>query len=267
MIKTDLSKFANKKYGQNFLKDERYVYKIIQSMPKDDLRVVEIGPGLGDLTAQLLKEKHVIAFEVDKRLCEHLSHEFKDFIEKKSFELRCGDVLTHWECGSLLDEPYHLVANLPYYIATRIILRAMRDDNCQSILVMVQKEVADKFSANSGDKEFSALSVLANCVGNAKVCFEVPPEAFVPPPKIVSAVLMINKDMSLDDSAFDDFLKVAFAQPRKKLISNLSSSYPKEALETKFAMEMMDTNIRPHEATTQNYKDLYKYTKEFSNGK
>lgn len=267
MIKTNLSKFANKKYGQNFLKDERYVYKIIQSMPKDDLRVVEIGPGLGDLTAQLLKAKRVIAFEVDKRLCEHLNHEFKDFIEKKSFELRCGDVFTHWENGSLIDEPYHLVANLPYYIATRIILRAMRDDNCKSILVMVQKEVADKFAANSGDKEFSALSVLAQCVGKATLCFEVPPEAFVPPPKIVSAVLMINKNLSLDDDNFDDFLRVAFAQPRKKLISNLAKSYSKEALETKFAMEMMDTNIRPHEATTQNYKDLYKYTKEFSNGK
>jgi len=110
MIIEDLAEFASKKFGQNFLKNEIYLHKIIQSMPHDDLKVAEIGPGLGDLTKELVN--NVTAFEVDKRLCEHLSSEFETPISQGRFELRCGDVLERWESGSLLDEPYHLVANL-----------------------------------------------------------------------------------------------------------------------------------------------------------
>ena len=140
MINSDLSKFANKKFGQNFLKDDFYLKQIIQSMPKDKLKIVEIGPGLGDLTKELLiSSNYVIAFEVDKRLCEHLNSTLESFKNNGCFELRCGNVLDNWENESLIDEPYHLVANLPYYIATHIILKALRDKMCQSILVMVQK--------------------------------------------------------------------------------------------------------------------------------
>ncbi len=268
MIKSDLSKFADKKFGQNFLKDELYLRKIIQSMPNDEHKIVEIGPGLGDLTRELLQEeKCVIAFEVDKRLCEHLNSVFKKSIDDGSLEIRCGDVLLSWENGSLVDEPYHLVANLPYYIATHIILKALKDKNCQSILVMVQKEVADKFAAKPKQKEFSSLSVLASSVGEAGVCFDVPPSAFVPPPKVTSAVLKITKERSLEDERFEEFLRSAFAQPRKKLIGNLSNIVDKHMLEEKFNALKMDTNIRPHEATLTQYEDIYNFIKETFNGK
>ncbi len=267
MIIDDLAEFASKKFGQNFLKNDIYLHKIVQAMPNDNLKVAEIGPGLGDLTKELVKARNVTAFEVDKRLCEHLTTEFKEPIHKGTFELRCGDVLERWESGSLLDEPYHLVANLPYYIATNIILKAFRDEHCRSILVMVQKEVAVKFAAIAKQKEFSALSVLATSVGKATLCFEVEPEAFVPPPNVTSAVLLIEKDRSRDDEKFESFLKVAFQQPRKKLSKNLMAVFPKDIVNQTFAKLDLDPNLRPHEAETSIYHHLYNELKDNLDGK
>jgi len=267
MIIENLSEFASKKFGQNFLKDDTVLHKIIQAMPNDNLRVAEIGPGLGDLTKELVKVRNVTAFELDKRLCEHLTSEFEDSIHNGNFELRCGDVLERWESGSLLDEPYHLVANLPYYIATNIILKAFKDEHCQSVLVMVQKEVAVKFSAKVKQKEFSALSVLAQSVGNATLCFEVKAEAFVPPPNVTSAVLLIEKEQSQDDEKFEAFLKIAFAQPRKKLFKNLCAVFSKDIVNALFSKLALDANLRPHEAGTSIYHHIYNELKDNLDGK
>jgi len=254
----ELVAFASKRYGQNFLKNQSYIAKIIQAMPKDTLPVVEIGPGLGDLTKALLKSaKDVTAFEVDRRLCEHLNDVFESPIRKGTFALKCGDALEHWEQTGLLDEPYHLVANLPYYIATNLLLRALHDPLCQSVLTMVQKEVALKFAAQPAERDFSALSVLADSVGRATLCFEVEPEAFVPPPKVTSAVLSIVKFGSLEDRGFEDFLKIAFSQPRKKLSKNLNRQYPKEKIGKVFADLGLSDMLRPHEATTSHYHQIY----------
>ncbi|MEA3417854.1 MAG: 16S rRNA (adenine(1518)-N(6)/adenine(1519)-N(6))-dimethyltransferase RsmA [Campylobacterota bacterium] len=262
MIKSNLAEFANKRFGQNFLKSDYYIHQIIQAMPDDDLRVAEIGPGLGDLTKELVRVRNVTAFEVDKRLCEHLKTTFGEPLEKGSFELKCGDVLEHWGEKSLLDEPYHLVANLPYYIATNIVLKALNDSYCQSILVMVQKEVAVKFAAQPGQKEFSALSVLAETAGKAKLCFEVEPEAFVPPPKVTSAVLLIEKDHTEDDENFEALLRVAFQQPRKKLSKNLMAAFSKDKIANLFSRLGLDPNLRPHEAETSIYHHLYNELKK-----
>jgi len=262
MIIDNLSEFASKKFGQNFLKNDIYIHKIIQAMPNDDLKVAEIGPGLGDLTKELVKVRNVTAFEVDKRLCEHL----EDSIHKGSFELRCGDVLERWESGSLLDEPYHLVANLPYYIATNIILKAFKDEHCQSILVMVQKEVAVKFAASVKQKAFSSLSVLASSVGKATLCFEVEPEAFIPAPNVTSAVLLIEKNESQDDEKFEAFLKIAFSQPRKKLSKNLITAFSKDIVTNTFIKLELDSNLRPHEAETSIYHHIYNELKDTLDG-
>jgi 16S rRNA (adenine1518-N6/adenine1519-N6)-dimethyltransferase len=267
MIIDNLAEFASKKFGQNFLKNDIYLHKIIQAMPEDDLKVAEIGPGLGDLTKELVKARNVTAFEVDKRLCEHLTTEFETPISQGRFELRCGDVLERWGEGALLDEPYHLVANLPYYIATNIILKAFKDESCRSILVMIQKEVAVKFAAQTGQKEFSSLSVLAQSVGSARLCFEVPPEAFVPQPNVTSAVLLIEKDRSLDDAKFEAFLKIAFAQPRKKLLKNLAVAFSKDMVVQTFAKLALDANMRPHEAETSIYHLIYNELKDKLDGK
>jgi 16S rRNA (adenine1518-N6/adenine1519-N6)-dimethyltransferase len=253
----NLSEFANKRFGQNFLKNDQIIKQIVQAIPKDNFAVAEIGPGLGDLTKELINAKDVTAFEVDKRLCEHLQGEFGESIRQGSLTLNCGDVLERWGDGELLEEKYHLVANLPYYIATNIILRALKDKHCQSILVMVQKEVAQKFSAQVGEKAFSGLAVLTQTVGFGELLFDVGAENFVPPPKVTSAILLIQKKRSADDKAFEDFLKVAFKQPRKKLTKNLSTHYPKDKIEALFLELEINLTIRPHETKTSIYHHLY----------
>ena len=248
---------AKKKFGQNFLKDESVLYKIIEAMPDNDHKIVEIGPGLGDLTKFLVDVKSVTTFEVDTDLCKLLNDTFKDEIATNRLTLRCGDVLEAWKT-QLLDEPYDLVANLPYYIATNIILKALADPFCHTILVMVQREVALKFAADAGEKNFGSLGIITQSVGTASIIVDVPPEAFDPMPKVDSAVLLISKTASRSDEAFEAMLKIAFTQPRKTLLKNLSGHYEKakvtQALE---ALELSPT-IRPHQVATSDYHQLYK---------
>jgi len=253
----NLSEFASKRFGQNFLKNDAIIKRIIQSIPNDNLRVAEIGPGLGDLTKELILTRNVTAFEVDKRLCEHLQQTFSEALHTATLTINCGDVLERWGNNKLLDEDYHLVANLPYYIATNIILKALKDEHCQSILVMVQKEVAQKFSAQAGQKEFSGLSVLTQTVGVAELLFDVGAENFVPPPKVTSSILLIRKHRSENSRDFEDFLKIAFKQPRKKLSKNLSTHYPKDKIEAELNALGVNLTIRPHEAETSMYHHLY----------
>jgi len=253
----NLSEFANKRFGQNFLKNDAIIKRIIQSIPNDNLRVAEIGPGLGDLTKELILTRNVTAFEVDKRLCEHLQTTFSEPIHTRTLTINCGDVLEHWGDNKLLDVDYHLVANLPYYIATNIILKALKDEHCQSVLVMVQKEVAEKFSAQAGQREFSGLSVLTQTVGYGELLFDVGAENFVPPPNVTSAILLIVKKRSEDNKEFEDFLKVAFKQPRKKLSKNLTAHYPKDKIEALLQELEVSLTIRPHEAETSMYHHLY----------
>jgi len=256
---------AKKRFGQNFLKDRAVLEKIIQSMPNTSNKIVEIGPGLGDLTRKLLEKRDVIAFEIDEDLCAHLRREFAKEIEEGRLTLVCGDVLERWR-ESLIDEPYDLVANLPYYVATNIVLKALGDSKCDNILVMLQKEVADKFSAQPKDRNFSSLSVIAQSAGEPKRLFVVRPESFTPAPKVDSAVLAIRKERSVEDRDFLDFLRAAFSQPRKKLLKNLAGRYDKAQLEEIFDELGLAPTLRPHEATTSIYHRIFSKLKERIDG-
>ncbi len=264
---------AKKRFGQNFLKNEAVLSKIIESMPKDDqTTIVEIGPGLGDLTKKLLKLKNkVVAFEVDLELYNILQEKFKAQIKEKRLELIHIDVLRAWSRGNLVSTKYHLVANLPYYIATNIILKALEDSNCISILVMIQKEVAAKFVATYNTKNFSALTILANSISKPVVLFDVDSNSFEPPPKVTSSVLKMVKlcnylkqdNKGLFDSKdeyekFKIFLKISFKSPRKLLINNLSLAYEKNKLLQCFKDLKIDQNIRPHQLSTSLYHLLFK---------
>jgi len=248
---------AKKKFGQNFLKDETVLQKIVEAMPNNDNKIVEIGPGLGDLTKYLVDIRSVEAFEVDTDLCKLLQKKFEKEIATNQLHINCGDVLNAWQ-SSLVDENYDLVANLPYYIATNIILKALADPKCKNILVMVQLEVAEKFCASEGEKVFGSLSVITQSVGKAHIVVKVPPTAFEPPPKIDSAVFLIEKSSDRSDEIFEGMLRVAFKQPRKTLMKNLSATYDKEILKEAFAdLELIQT-IRPHQLSTSEYHQLYK---------
>jgi 16S rRNA (adenine1518-N6/adenine1519-N6)-dimethyltransferase len=165
-------------------------------------------------------------------------------------------VLNAWK-SSLIDESYDLVANLPYYIATNIILKALADPKCKNILVMVQLEVAEKFCAQEGDKVFGSLSIITQSVGNAHIVVKVPPTAFDPQPKIDSAVFLIRKDRDRSDENFEAMLRVAFKQPRKTLMKNLSASYEKTILQEAFVKLELIPTIRPHQVSTSDYHQLY----------
>ena len=251
---------AKKRFGQNFLKDESVLNIIIQSMPKNNNKVVEIGPGLGDLTKKLVKYKDVIAYEVDRDLYSILKVEFINELSSNKLKLILADVLEVWKDGSsLYTKRYDLIANLPYYIATNIILKSLDDKNCEHIIVMVQKEVGDKFIANAKEKEYSPLGIISELLCKTrKELVVVFPESFNPPPKVNSSVIYLkkNNDISLD-KAFKDFLKIAFIAPRKKLIKNLSSKYDKNNLITLFNKFNIDLNIRPHELPASLYSQIY----------
>ncbi|MFA6760867.1 MAG: 16S rRNA (adenine(1518)-N(6)/adenine(1519)-N(6))-dimethyltransferase RsmA [Sulfuricurvum sp.] len=247
---------AKKKFGQNFLKDESVLHQIIEAMPKNDNVIAEIGPGLGDLTKYLVQLKGVTAFEVDTDLCKILQEKFGTLIATNQLRLRCGDVLEVWQ-SNLLDEDYDLVANLPYYIATNIILKALADPKCQNILVMIQLEVAQKFCATAGGREFGSLSVLAQSVADVSLVATVPPEAFDPAPKVESAVILFEKNQSRNDADFERFLQNCFLAPRKTLLKNLSTSYDKKRVLDLFSELDLAQTIRPHEVCTQSYHQLY----------
>ena len=252
---------AKKKFGQNFLKDGNVLLKIIEAMPKAKRHVVEIGPGLGDLTQNLVKYKDVTAYEVDTDLISILESKFAIEIEKGSLELIHTDVLEAWDTQkSLHHEAYDMIANLPYYIATNIILRALEDDRCEHIIVMIQKEVAQKFSANEGEKEYSALSVITELLSkDSRILFDVPPESFDPPPKVMSSILFIKKDLGKTiDEGFKRFLKACFSQPRKKLSKNISSICDKAQIEEIFNELEIKDSARPHEVSASLYSQMYK---------
>ena len=259
---------AKKMFGQNFLKDDSILHKIIKSMPQNsNRRLVEIGPGLGDLTQRLLQIKNVTAYEIDRDLCLHLKDKFKNEINEGRLAIIEGDVLEFWNAqNSLCQAPYDLIANLPYYIATPIILKALQDKNCKSLRVMIQKEVAQKFSAKVKDKEFCSLAILAQSIAHVELLFDVPPSAFEPEPKVTSSILSIEKIKEYDEIfssqneylAFEKYLKSAFSAPRKVLTKNLSSFYDKDEITN--ALKELDLNMqtRPHEIDTAKHHHLFK---------
>ena len=259
---------AKKQYGQNFLKDTTILDKIIQSMPNNNNYVVEIGPGLGDLTKNLVKYKDMTAYEVDTDLIGILKSKFAIEIEEGRLKLIHTDVLEAWDKQKTLhDGKYDLIANLPYYIATNIILRAFEDKNCEHIIVMVQKEVAEKFTAKVNDKDYSSLGIITELISvDSRILFDVPPESFDPPPKIISSILYIKKDMDKYlDKDFNKFLKACFVQPRKKLSKNLTSVIDKNTISKIYEELEINDNVRPHEVSSSLYSQMHTRVKDGRN--
>ncbi|MDD2292079.1 MAG: 16S rRNA (adenine(1518)-N(6)/adenine(1519)-N(6))-dimethyltransferase RsmA [Aliarcobacter sp.] len=259
---------AKKQYGQNFLKDTTILDKIIQSMPNNNNYVVEIGPGLGDLTKNLVKYKDMTAYEVDTDLIGILKSKFAIEMKEGKLKLIHTDVLEAWDKQKTLhDGKYDLIANLPYYIATNIILRAFEDKNCEHIIVMVQKEVAEKFTAKVNNKDYSSLGIITESISlDSRILFDVPPESFDPPPKIISSILYIKKDMDKHlDKDFNKFLKACFVQPRKKLSKNLTSVIDKNTISKIYEELNINDNVRPHEVSSSLYSQMHTRVKDGRN--
>lgn len=235
--------------------------KIVQSIPNiyQGEQIIEIGVGLGDLSDELLKLYQVKAYEIDSDLCSFLSKKYNEALKLGRLELINQDVLMIKEReGWLHHQDYILVSNLPYYVATHIILRVLRDPYCKGFVVMTQKEVAQKFCAKSKDSNFCALSVLVQTLGEAEILFDVPAKAFEPIPKVTSSVFIVQKNANILESGFEDFLKIAFCSPRKKLLNNLAKSYDKRILEDLFKQLELAEDIRAHELSSKIYHHIFK---------
>lgn len=265
---------AKKHLGQNFLRDSHYLQKIVQSIPTLPIQCVEIGVGLGDLTQELLNIESLIAYEVDLDLCSLLDKKFSHHIQNGKLKIIYENILDFPQQQQWLYETkYKVVSNLPYYIATHIILRLLRDRFCRAFIVMTQKEVAQKFCANNGESAFCALSVLAQTFGEAKILFDVPNSAFSPMPKVTSSVFTIYKHKNPSAEAFpleylESFLKCAFRAPRKTLFKNLATSFDKDILSLALESAQVPLNARPHQVETKSFHHILKIlTKGDNNGR
>lgn len=219
-----------KNYGQNFIIDENIINNIIKKSSIDNTTlVIEIGPGAGALTKELaLVSKNVLCYEIDNRLKDILDNVLK---EHKNVEIIYNDFLKCDISSDLKKYKYdklYVVANLPYYITTPIIIKVIEDDlPVDKIVVMVQKEVGDRFKAKPGSKEYSSLTVFLNYYYDIAKIMDVSKNVFIPKPNVDSIVVEFTKRKNLlflkEKKMFFKLVRDSFKQKRKTLKNNLIS--------------------------------------------
>lgn len=226
---------ANKKLGQNFLVDENVVNTIVEKsfISKEDL-VIEIGPGLGTLTSHLLeKAGKVILVELDDRMIKVLKSRFFMY---NNFEIINEDILKIDMSKLILEnknekiKKVKIVANLPYYITTPIIMKLLEERlDIQTITVMIQKEVADRLTAIPGKKNTGAITYTVYYYAEPYKILEVPNSSFIPKPEVASEVIKLELRKEppvqvVNEDKFFKIIKLAFMQRRKTLVNALSNS-------------------------------------------
>ncbi|MCL2228788.1 MAG: 16S rRNA (adenine(1518)-N(6)/adenine(1519)-N(6))-dimethyltransferase RsmA [Firmicutes bacterium] len=235
---------AKKSLGQNFIFDTGLLDSIVAKIGilKTDT-VIEVGTGPGALTTCIAKHAgRVVTYEVDTRLESVLEKKFAPF---GNIEVVFQDILKVTE----LPDDFIVVANIPYYITTPIIMRFLSDARCRRVCVLVQKEVAIRLAATPGGKDYGALSVAVSSRGSAKIIKHVPRGVFRPVPNVDSAFVVIEKTGSEPPKGFDAFLKSVFTKRRKK-ISNI---VPMVAIEK----SGIDPNLRPENLTANDFVKIY----------
>ncbi|MCU1269806.1 MAG: Ribosomal small subunit methyltransferase [Acidobacteriaceae bacterium] len=266
------------KLGQHFLNDTAAAIRIVESL--GDLlhsTVLEIGPGGGALTTLLARRaRRVIAVEKDRVLAAQLRMHFS---LAPNVEIIEGDILAI-DLDSLFGpkpgstrpgmdlEPQQVrvVGNLPYFITSDILLRLFEYRKYFEILVlMVQKEVAERLAAKPGTKEYGLLSATAQLYSKVEKVFTLPPGAFSPPPKVHSSVVRLTPSTRLEklhvnEKGFIDFLKLSFGQKRKTLWNNLKGRYPSDGLERALAKARVKPSVRAEtlslEASANVFREL-----------
>lgn len=261
---------ANKNYGQNFLIDEFTVQEIVNkaNVNNNDL-IIEIGPGLGTLTNVLLNYAgKVISIELDKKMINILNNRFSLY---KNFELINNDILKV-DLKKIIEENSNyenvkVVANLPYYITTPIIMKLLEEKlNLKSITVMVQKEVAKRLTETPGGKDTGTITYSINYYTNPQIILDVPKECFIPIPKVDSSVinleiLKVPKIKVENEKLFFSIIKIAFLQKRKTLINSLSNAgfANKEFLEKMLLSLNLDLKIRAENLSLDDFAKIVKY--------
>ena len=219
---------AKKKFGQNFLINKEIIDEIISKseITKDDV-VLEIGPGLGTLTKELVKNaKKVIAVELDQDMVDILNNRFSD----SNLEIINDDILKV-DINEITKKygKIKVVANLPYYITTPIIMKLLENRyEIKSITVMVQKEVGERLCGNSGNKEYGAITISVEYYSDAHIIIDVPKDNFLPSPEVDSVVIKLDlldkpRVEVKNEKKFFNLVKAGFSQRRKTINNSLSS--------------------------------------------
>ncbi len=266
------------KLGQNFLRDQRAAERIVAALGDLTQRaVIEIGPGHGILTQLLAAStRRLIAVELDRVLAAQLRMQY---IRQPNVEIIEADVLdVNFPAllarrpgplllprrGEVTHERADVIGNLPYYITSDILLRLFAFHQWfESIVIMVQREVADRIAAAPGTRDFGLLSATAQLHAQVENLFTLPPGAFAPPPKVHSSVLRLKiaprwNQLRVPRDGFIDFLKLCFAQKRKTLMNNLKSHYDPRAVSEALAAAHAKQDVRAEALTLEQSAAIFR---------
>lgn len=254
-----------KNYGQNFLIDSHVIDKIIAAAEIDkSTKVLEIGPGIGTLTQYLAEAaESVTAVEIDDKLIPILEKTLADY---DNVNVIHGDILKQ-DIGAIFGgEPFKIVANLPYYITTPIIMNLLESRvPADSITVMIQKEVADRMKAEPGSKDYGALSLAVQYYADPYLAANVPPNCFMPRPNVGSAVIRLKRLEEpyvkvKDERHMFKLIRAAFNQRRKTLANAVKNfeglSYSREEVENALTSLGLDTRVRGEALGLQEFAAL-----------
>lgn len=262
LVKKYNFKFS-KSLGQNFLVDDSVPRDIVSGAEVDenDL-VIEIGPGVGTLTAQLLnKAKEVIAIELDNDLIPILTQEIGDnpkftLIHKDALKVDFNEIIGE-------EKSVKLVANLPYYVTTPIIVKLLKENyNFKSLTIMIQKEVAERMNAEPGNKDYGSLSLLVQYYCNTRIVRRVPPQCFIPRPKVDSIVIRLDRleepNVKVEnEKLFFEIIRSSFNMRRKTLWNGVKNvGLSKENLELAFKEADIDPKRRGETLTIDEFAIL-----------
>lgn len=262
-----------KQYGQNFLTDTTLLDQIVveAGVTENDV-VLEIGCGAGALTSALCrKAKKVVGYEIDTRLKPVLEETLEGF---SNVEIVFGDIMKQKisDVEKKLGKEYIMVANLPYYITTPIIMQFIENaKNIKAMVIMVQEEVAYRLAAKESTSDYGAITVGINLRGNAQVVIRVPRDKFTPPPNVDSAVVKIdiekNKFEGVDFSAVRDLVRCGFSSRRKMLVNNLMNGYKLSRSQAESALidAGIETTVRGENLSAEDYVLLAEQIKKVKN--
>jgi len=274
-----LPKTKKPRLGQNFLADRHAAAKIVDALGDiSDRLVVEIGPGKGALTEILAQQAgRLIAIELDRMLATELRY---NFTRQPNIEVLEGDVLKidfttvlNRTIGPLNDlrpvkpSRAHVVGNLPYYITSDILLHLFDfHEHFDLIVIMLQREVADRIAAQPGSRDYGLLSATAQLYCKVEKLFTLPPGAFAPPPKVHSGVLRLTvaprfEELGVAPADFISFLKGAFAMKRKTLINNLKENYPQANIKSALASAGLRADVRAEAVPLDKMAEMFRHLK------
>ena len=251
-----------KKFGQNFIVDENIINSIIEKSEIDkDTLVIEVGPGAGSLTYKLGKSaKNVLCYEIDTTLKDVLESNIKELdnvevVFEDFLKVNVLDDIKKYEYKKL-----YLVANLPYYITTPIIIKIVEDNiPVDKMVVMVQKEVGDRFKATPGNKEYGSLSVFLNYYFETRKLMDVSANVFIPKPNVDSIIVEFKKKENIidvkDKELFFKLIRDSFTQKRKTLRNNLKG-YDLEKVEEVLNNHNLDLSVRAEQLSLEIFIDI-----------